>query len=257
VVLTKSLHGSLAFPIVLMLGLYIFWLYVLIGGVISYAVQKTSTSPQQPSRMGQPHRIHLRERLYLVRAFRHWPTLYQKCLPPTSASQLGDLLKVPTAGQRRVPRPPRRHEADHDASAPSPAAPPTEYLYQPARPLNRISLYEFKNLDDRNLATIPWARLLGRSTPVLRHHNDALDKLGETPFSKKSLEELFIDHPLDGSAAALQAARLNVEPPHPTAAVRVPSFGGEDRLYGIEARYSNFTPCHTLRPTSASHPFYP
>lgn len=39
VVLERSLYGSLAIFPVFMLGLYIFWLYVLIGGVISYAVQ--------------------------------------------------------------------------------------------------------------------------------------------------------------------------------------------------------------------------
>ena len=39
VLLTKSLFGSLGVIPVLMFGLYIFWLFVLIGGQISYAVQ--------------------------------------------------------------------------------------------------------------------------------------------------------------------------------------------------------------------------
>ena len=39
VYLERSLYGSLGILPVLMLGLYIFWLYILIGGVLSYAVQ--------------------------------------------------------------------------------------------------------------------------------------------------------------------------------------------------------------------------
>jgi membrane protein len=64
--------------------------------------------------------------------------------------------------------------------------------------LNRISLYEFKNLDD-NFGDDPVGQALEQIDPILHHYNDALDKLGETPFFKKSLEELFNDHPFDGS----------------------------------------------------------
>src|SRR5262249_22653082 len=39
VVLEKSLYGSLAILPVLMFGLYVFWLFVLIGGVVSYGIQ--------------------------------------------------------------------------------------------------------------------------------------------------------------------------------------------------------------------------
>jgi membrane protein len=45
VIMTRSLYGSLGMVPVLMLGLYIFWLFVLIGGQISYAVQKTNRLP--------------------------------------------------------------------------------------------------------------------------------------------------------------------------------------------------------------------
>ena len=64
VILTKSLYGSLALPIVLMLGLYIFWLYLLIGGVISYAVQNVHFRNSQAawSQLNET----MRERLSLV-----------------------------------------------------------------------------------------------------------------------------------------------------------------------------------------------
>ncbi len=41
VIMTRSLYGSLGIVPILMLGLYIFWLFVLIGGQICCAVQKT------------------------------------------------------------------------------------------------------------------------------------------------------------------------------------------------------------------------
>jgi membrane protein len=41
VILTRSLYGSLGVVPVLMIGLYVFWLFVLIGGHISFAVQNT------------------------------------------------------------------------------------------------------------------------------------------------------------------------------------------------------------------------
>ncbi|HEY3755346.1 MAG TPA: YihY/virulence factor BrkB family protein [Opitutaceae bacterium] len=39
VILTRSLYGSLGVVPILMIGLYVFWLFVLIGGQISFAVQ--------------------------------------------------------------------------------------------------------------------------------------------------------------------------------------------------------------------------
>jgi len=194
VILTKSLYGSLALPIVLMLGLYIFWLYVLIGGVISYAVQNVHFRNSQAAWGSLTESM--RERLSLV-VLLTIGRRFQNCLPPTSASQLGDLLKVPTQVINECLN---RLVVMNLITTLRPVAgsTATEYLYQPARPLNRISLYEFKNLDD-NFGDDPVGQALEQIDPILHHYNDALDKLGETPFFKKSLEELFNDHPFDGS----------------------------------------------------------
>ncbi len=64
VVLTQNLYGQLAVPLVLMLGLWVFWLYVLIGGVISYAVQNVHFRSSQAT-WGQLTEA-MRERLSLV-----------------------------------------------------------------------------------------------------------------------------------------------------------------------------------------------
>ncbi|MEY4089563.1 MAG: hypothetical protein RJB55_1834, partial [Verrucomicrobiota bacterium] len=70
--------------------------------------------------------------------------------------------------------------------------------YQPARPLNRITLLEFKNLDD-NLGDDPVGQSLERIDPILMEYERALSRLGEQEFFRKSLDELFAQHPFDES----------------------------------------------------------
>jgi len=194
VILTKNLYGSLGILPVLMLGLYIFWLYVLIGGVISYAVQNVHFRNSQAAWGNLTEAM--RERLSLV-VLLTIGRRFQNCLPPTSASQLGDLLKVPTQVLNECLN---RLVVMQLVTTLRPAAgtPATEYLYQPARPLNRISLQEFKNLDD-NFGDDPVGQALERIDPILHHYNEALEDIGRQPFFKKSLEELFEEHPFDES----------------------------------------------------------
>eukprot|EP01035_Chromulina_nebulosa_P004026 gene4026-biopygen3307 len=81
---------------------------------------------------------------------------------------------------------------------PSADTPATEYRYQPARPLSRINLYEFKTLDD-NFGDDPVGQSLERIDPILHHYDEQLNQLGEREFFKKSLEQLFAEHPFDES----------------------------------------------------------
>jgi membrane protein len=194
VILTKSLYGSLALPIVLMLGLYIFWLYLLIGGVISYAVQNVHFRNSQAawSQLNES----MRERLSLV-VLLTIGRRFQTCLAPVTASQLGELLKVPT---QIINECLNRLVAMHFITTlqPAPDAPATEHRYQPARPLNKINLFDFKTLDD-NLGEDPIGQALERIDPILSNYDAALASIGEQPFFRKNLEELFADHPFDES----------------------------------------------------------
>jgi hypothetical protein len=40
--------------------------------------------------------------------------------------------------------------------------------------------------------------------PILHHYNDALEQLGHQSFFKKSLEELFLEHPFKDSKPSLE-----------------------------------------------------
>ena len=192
VVQTQNLYGGLAVPLVLMLGLFVFWLYILIGGVISYAVQNVHFRNSQAAWSSLSESM--RERLSLV-VLLTIGRRFQNCLPATSASQLGDLLKVPTQVLNECLN--RLVQMNLITTLrPVQGTTATEYLYQPARPLSRISLHEFKNLDD-NFGDDPVGQALERIDPILHHYNEALEQIGRHALFKKSLEELFAEHPFD------------------------------------------------------------
>ncbi len=194
VVLTQNLYGQLAVPLVLMLGLYIFWLYVLIGGVISYAVQnvhfRNSQAAWSQLTEAMRQRLSLVVLLTIARRFRD-------CLPPITASELGDLLRVPTQILNECLN--RLVAMDLIAALrPGPGTPATEHRFQPARPLNRITLLEFKQLDE-HFGHDPIGQSLEHIDPLLHAYEHALGRLGEQEFFQQNLDELCAAHPFEES----------------------------------------------------------
>ncbi|MDB6093220.1 MAG: ribonuclease [Verrucomicrobia bacterium] len=194
VYLEKSLYGSLGILPILMLGLYVFWVFVLIGGQISYAVQNAHFRNSQAAwaqlSEGMRERLSLIVLLTICRRFR-------TCLPAVTAAHLGDMLKVPTQILNEC----LNRLVDMKLLTPIPPPPggaPTDYFYQPARPLSHITLLEFKRLDD-NLGDDPVGQSLERIDPILQHYNTALDRLAEQDFFKMSFEELLAAHEFEES----------------------------------------------------------
>jgi len=194
VYLEKSLYGSLGLLPILMLGLYVFWLFVLIGGQLSYAVQNAHFHSSQAAwgRLSES----MRERLSLVvllticRRFR-------ACLPAITASHLGDMLNVPTQILNEC----LNRLVDMQLLTPIPPPPgnaPKDYFYQPARPLTHITLQEFKRLD-RNLGDDPAGLALESIDPIVQHYTAALAQMGEQELFRKSFEQLFAEHVFDDS----------------------------------------------------------
>jgi membrane protein len=194
VAMQTTLYGSLSLLPVLMAGLYIFWLFVLLGGQISYAVQNVHFRNSQAVWGALAESV--RERLSLL-VLLTIGRRFAACLPPCTAEQLGEVTKVPTqiineCLNRLVqmglvtPVPPPPGEASADFS------------YQPARPLNRITLGEFKRLDDDHGdgATSP---LLVTLDPLVAAYEGALAKATESGLFTKTLEELFTEHAVDAS----------------------------------------------------------
>lgn len=182
VIQTRSLYGSLGIVPVLMFGLYIFWLYVLVGGQISYAVQNVHYRNSQIAwgslSVAMRDRIALVVLLAIGRRFRD-------CRPPLSSSALGTIVKVPSQVLNEC----LNRLADMGLIAAVPPAPgaPAELLYQPARPLDRITLFEFKSAAD-NLGDDPVGDALDRLDPIVAEFHAAQNTLSEHPFFRRTIE---------------------------------------------------------------------
>jgi membrane protein len=185
VLVTKSLFGSLGIIPVLMFGLFIFWLFVLVGGQISYAVQNVHVRNSKLAwgslSAANRERLSLAVLLAICRRF-------HDCLPPMSAAELSDAVRVPAQVLNEclnrivdlgfvmsVPSPPGAHSAG--------------VFYQPTRPLSRITLLQFKSAAD-NQGAEPAGDSLDRIDPVVREFSDAVGRLGQEAFFRKSIEEL-------------------------------------------------------------------
>jgi membrane protein len=86
-----------------------------------------------------------------------------------------------------------------------PEATSTDYLYQPARPLNKMTLFDFKTLDE-NLGENPIGTSLDRIDPLVSFYDAALNRLGEQDFFRKTVEELLAEHPFDESRPPFRGA---------------------------------------------------
>lgn len=195
VVLEKSLYGSLALPLVVMSSLYIFWLCVLTGGIVSYAVQNVHFRNSQAAWSTLTEAM--RERLALV-VFLTICRRFRDCLPPISISQLTAMLRVPTQLLNeclnrlvllKLVAPLR----------PEPSATAGDTLYQPARPLASMTLYDFKTLDDNFGENPLGSSSLEQIDPLIGHYESAVAKLSEQVFFQKTIDQLFDEHPFEES----------------------------------------------------------
>jgi membrane protein len=194
VLLTKSLYGSLGILPILMLGLFIFWLFVLIGGQISYAVQNVHYRNSQAAWGSLTESA--RERLSLV-VLLTICRRFQACLPAITASNLGSLIKVPTQVLNEC----LNRLVDLKLITPLPPAPgadATDYFYQPARPLNRITLFEFKRLFE-NYGDDPAGDTIEQLDPLVKLYRERLDARTGNDFFTKTVDQLFGEMPFDES----------------------------------------------------------
>lgn len=194
VVLSKSLYGSLGIVPILMFGLYIFWLYVLIGGQISYAVQnvhyRSSQNAWSTLSAATRERLSLLVLLTIGRRF-------QSCLPPCTASELGNLMKVPTQVLNECVN----RLVDMNFITPIPpveADPSNDLRYQPARPLNRITLQNFKHHFE-NQGEAPLDESVDAIDPIVQEYHAHLKHGLQDEFFQRSLEQLFARHACEGS----------------------------------------------------------
>jgi membrane protein len=188
VLLTRSLFGSLGVIPVLMVGLYVFWVFMLVGGQISYAVQNVQV---RNSRLAwgslsavNRERLSLAVLLAVCRRFRRRE-------PPISVTELSNAVRLPTQVLNECLN--RIVDLGFVMSAPpGPGADTADLRYQPAKPLGQITMLDFK-LASESRGADPSGDALDRIDPVVRDFGEAIGRLGEQDFFRKSVDELLAE----------------------------------------------------------------
>jgi membrane protein len=195
VVQQRSLFGSLGILPILMFGLYVFWFFLLLGGQVSYAIQNVRFRNSQAA--WNTLAESMRERLSLTVILRVGRR-FRDCQPPCTASEIGTELGVPNqilneCLNRLVhmnllsPLPPKTGDQENDLR------------YQPARPLNRTTLADFKRMDDEHGGD-PAGPNLNDIDPVVLAYDHHLDAIQKDTFFQKTLDELIDAYPLKSAA---------------------------------------------------------
>lgn len=195
--LTQSLFGSLALLPVLMFGLYVFWLFILVGGQISYAVQNVHFRNSQAA-WGSLSEF-TREKITLV-VLLTIARRFEACLPAGTVSEIGSTVKVPTQVLNEC----LNRLVEMNLISPIPPAPhsgSSDYLYQPARPLNRITLQQFKHSFE-NFGHDPASEGIGRLDPIVEKYQSVLAEVSADELFTTPLDTLFGQYTFDPPATS-------------------------------------------------------
>lgn len=185
VVDTRSLYGSVGIIVVLMLGLYVFWLLILFGGQVTYAVQNadylTNENAWQKTSEHTQEVISLAVLILVAKRF-------QAGEPPARASELHKKLRVPShilnSSINRLcelgyltPVAIKSIEDERD------------HAYQPGHPLESITLGSFKQTF-QSYGNNDGADLVTQHTPELRIYLEDVVSLKDCPKAALTISDL-------------------------------------------------------------------
>lgn len=189
VALQRTLYQSLGVLPVLMIGLYFFWLFLLVGGRVAFAVQnahfKSGKIAWDELSIAAQESLCL---LLFVRVCRQ----FRDCLPPRSSSQLAEEFKLPAqlvaAAMAHllsiglVSRLPAENEGPFDSSR-----------FQPAKPLEKIRLLDFKRSFESLGESVAEIHQLEQD-PAARRYRELLRQSRESAFGELSIESLLAEN---------------------------------------------------------------
>ena len=185
VVSANRLYGAVGILPILMLGLYVFWFFVLVGGQITYAVQNVHYRSSQTAWHSLNHEtresMSLLVLLLIARRFK-------ACGPAYSVTELSHLIRVPS----QILNESLNRLCDLQLISelpPGEGADATDHRYQPARPLGRTTLLDFRRLFE-NYGEAPSGALLDNVDPVLAHYHQRLAVCLPPMLGDKTLEQL-------------------------------------------------------------------
>jgi membrane protein len=201
VVRSQSLYGSLGLLIVLMLGLYVFWLVLLVGGQATYAVQNVN---YRSSRIAWADLNHTARQGLALLVLTVISRRFRACREPLTVPRMAETLQIPAqilnacldrlGAMALVSRvPPDEHHSGQD------------YRYQPARPLEKIRLAEFKELFSGS-GDGPGRDLLDALDPVVRDFHRRLQSAVAQALGDETMESLVARLPVESNGGARPAS---------------------------------------------------
>ncbi|MEM7790318.1 MAG: YihY/virulence factor BrkB family protein [Verrucomicrobiota bacterium] len=182
---TNSLYGSVGIIVILMLGLYVFWLLILLGGQVTYAVQNADflTNENAWQKTSERTREVLSLAVLLLVAKR-----FESGNQPIRSSELYQQLRVPShilnssvnrlcaLGYLYVVQS-SNVDSDRDRS------------FQPGRPLGEITLAEFKH-DFECFGNNEGSDIVGETFAGVRTYLKDVVSLSESTSAKLKIQDL-------------------------------------------------------------------
>ncbi|MBK1876600.1 YihY/virulence factor BrkB family protein [Pelagicoccus mobilis] len=182
VAMQRTLYGSLSILPVLMIGLFSFWICLLLGGRLSFAVQNARFKSGKVAwdELSQASQ----ESLSLL-LFSQISRRFLDCAPPYSSSEL--------ARRNNLPRPlaeaalNRLAELELASALPAKEKDTANALrYQPARPLDKIPLLEFKQRFE-SFGETPDDDLFDSRDPLVHRYHQLIDQARAASFDNLTL----------------------------------------------------------------------
>lgn len=185
---TRSLYGSVGIVPILMAGLYVFWFFVLVGGQITYAVQNVRYRSSQTAWHSLSHAT--REGMSLV-VLLLIARRFKVCAPAYTVTELSQRIRIPT----QILNESLNLLCDlHliDELPPTEGSGPNDHRYQPARPLDQITLAYFRTQFE-NHGMAPSGGLLEHVDPVLAHYHQQITACLPSSLGDRTLDQLITE----------------------------------------------------------------
>lgn len=183
VVLNQSIYGSVGLLPILMLGLFIFWLFLLLGGQITYAVQNAK---YRSSHLAWHDLNHVSRQGVTLLVFTLICRRFRACQPPYEAAELADETRIPTQIVNACLT--RLIELNLlSRLPPDDGNTGLDYHFQPARPLDRVTLSEFKTLLE-GYGQGPQRADLDALDPVVRQFHARIQRAADEALGNDSFE---------------------------------------------------------------------
>jgi len=190
VISLQSLYGSVGIVPVMMIGLYFFWVLVLLGGQLTYAVQNVSLLANQAAWMRISPAV---REMVTLSAFLVVARRFHTCDSAPTMNEMSRQLHIPANILNeslelleeldwiaRISLEERRD--DH-----------TEIAYRPAKPLSSYTLSRFRDAMD-HLGHSEILKSLIQADPLLKDYSDSTRWHEKDPFCQKDLQALLNSH---------------------------------------------------------------